>query len=207
MKRAAAILLAAVFLLGTAAAAPLGEGGGSSSDDSESNLAGILMVTVVVGFAALLVGDIISDNAEDSQDALAGIMDSTAVVEETGVDWNQLNGDSTEARIPVMAVAVFQADSGRDLARYLSALLAPGEQTNYLLSGTPVALGSMNSAEAAATGFTFMDCDLFVTGDDEGIQLFERDNPQPVWTYYSESIDSNTVRRASANLMEFLSAP
>ena len=207
MKSAMAVLMTAVFILGTAVASPLGEGGGSTADDSESNLAGILMITVVAGFAALLVGDIISDNAEDSQDALAGISDSSAVIEETGIDWNQLNGDSSEESIPVLAVAVFQVESGRDLARYLTAMLAPGEQRDYTIHGTPVALGSMSSAEAAATGFTFMSCDLFVTGDDEGIQLFERGNPEPVWTYQSESLDSNSVRGASANLMEFLSIP
>lgn len=207
MKKAMAVLMTMVFILGTAVASPLGEGGGSSTDDSESNLAGILMITVIAGFAALLVGDIISDNAENSQDALAGISDSASVVEETGVDWNQLNGDSAEGSIPVLAVAVFQADSGRDLARYLTALLAPGDQRDYSIQGAPVALGSLSSAEAAATGFTFMNCDFFVTGDDEGIKLFMKGNASPVWTYDAVPLDSNTVRGASASLMEFLSIP
>ena len=205
MKNAMAVLIAAVFILGTAVASPLGEGGGTSSDESESHLAEILMITVVAGFAALLVGDILSDNAIDSQDALAGITDSSAVIEETGVDWNQLNDDSAVENIPVLAVAVFQTDSGRDLAKYLTALLAPGDQRDYTIQGTPVALGSMSSAEAAATGFSFMNCDLFITGDGEGLQLFQQGITDPVWVYNAVSMDSNAVLEASAGLLEFLS--
>lgn len=207
MKQALAVLIAAVFFMGTAVAYPLGEGGGSSADEDDSKLAGILMISVVAGFAALLVTDIISDNATDSQDALAGLADTSFVSEETGVDWNQLQDDSSEPGIPVLAIAVFQTESGRDLAKYLAALLVPGDGTSYIIQGTPVALGHMDPDDEASTGFSFLSCDLFVTGNETGMLLFDRNAQGPVWSHPWESSDSAAVRSASAELMEFLAIP
>lgn len=204
MRNALAVLITLIFVLSTAVASPFDEGGGTP-DENESNLATILMVTAVAGFAALLIGDILSDNSTDSQDALAGIPDSTTVHESTGIDWGSFSSETADNGLPVVAVAVFQGDTGRDLARYLTGLLVPGEDIYYSLYGSPVSLGNMSSSQAAETGFSFINCDMFIAGDDSGFQLFYRDNPDPVWSLEAVNPDSNAVRRASASLLDFIS--
>lgn len=206
MKNAMAVLMAAVFVLGTATASPVGQGGGSTPTDNESNLTGILMITFAAGFAALIIGDIISDSGQESQDALAGYTAPDTASEDTGVNWEQFSAASPEESVPVLAVAVFPGDSGRDLARYLTGLLAPGENLLYTTNHAPVALGAMSSSQAATTGFSFMNCDMFVTGDETGFQLFERGIADPVWTYGTELLDSASVRQGASGLVEFFSA-
>jgi len=64
----------------------------------------------------------------------------------------------------------------------------------------------MSSAEAAATGFSFMDCSWFITGDNSGIQLFIRGDSQPVWHSDSPATDSIGVRAAAAGFREYAEA-
>ena len=209
MKRFMAVLLITTLVAGTAMSHPLGQGGGSQQTSDESQLSTILMVTVFVGVTALLVGDILSDNSVDSQDALAGVMESDSVEtsQETGIDWGNLGGDAPGNEAPVLALGVFSVPDGRDLAHYMTGLLAPGEEINYRLHGDPVALGSIDADEAAAMAFSFIQCDYFLTADQQGFQLFQRNGEDPLWSLSPSNLDSAAVLSASAELMDILSAP
>jgi len=204
MKVIATVLI--LLFSATSAAYPGDEGGGSSSGDEDSTLSGILMITVVVGVAVILVSDILSDNAQDSQDALAGINVTDATSDQTGVNWDQIAHDAEGDGIPVLAVAVFNIPSGRDLARYFTGLLAPGEEIHYTVYGPPLFLGSIPPAQAAATGFSAVNCNWFITGDSTGIQLFQKGQPEPVWFFAGQNPDSSSIRTASARFFEFASA-
>lgn len=204
MKNAAVMLMLIVFIPGITVASPLDQGGGGSSTDEESNLSTILMITVVAGFVAIIVGDIISDRPQVSHDALAGI-DPDAAPEDTGVNWEDLSNNSGGNDLPSLALSVFQLPGGRELARYLNNLLAPGENEYYSLYGPPVSLGSMPPSEAAATGFTFTDTHWFITADSTGFQMFARGIDEPVWLFNAENPDSASARAATASLIDFLS--
>lgn len=204
MKNAAVILILLVFVTGITVASPLDQGGGGSGTDEENNLSTILMITVVAGFVAIIVGDIISDRPQVSQDALAGI-DPDGATEDTGVNWENLSEKPGDNSLPQMAVAVFQMNGGRELARYFNNLLAPGENEYYSVHGPPVSLGSMPPSEAAATGFTFTDTHWFITADSTGFQMFARGISEPVWLFNAENPDSASARAASASLIDFLS--
>ncbi|HPR21638.1 MAG TPA: hypothetical protein PK991_02950 [Candidatus Sabulitectum sp.] len=208
MKKASAVLICLVFIAGTAVASPFGEGGGTSPGEEESNLATILMITVVVGFTALLVSDIIADDGLESQDALAGITasDTSSVSEETGVNWEQL---APADSLPVLAIAVFQGPSGREAARYMASLLSSRENIDYTIHGSPSALGHQSPSETASTGFAFVPSDYFITADQEGLFLFHRGSGQPEWSFPMQEagLDSAFVRRAAASLMEHFELP
>ncbi len=204
MKNAAVILMLLVFIPGITVASPLDQGGGGSGTDEESNLSTILMITVVAGFVAIIVGDILSDEPQVSHDALAGI-DPDAAPEDTGINWEDLSDSSGGSALPSLALSVFLLPGGRELARYFNNLLAPGENEYYSLYGPPVSLGSMPPAEAAVTGFSFTDTHWFITADSTGFQMFARGIAEPVWSYSAEDPDSASARSASASLIDFLS--
>lgn len=207
MKKVSAVLICLVFMAGTAVASPFGEGGGSSPGEEESNLAAILMITVVVGFTALLVGDIMADDGLESQDALAGIpSDSVEVSEQTGVDWARLTPADS---LPVLAIAVFQGNGGRESARYMASLLSSRENIDYTIHGSPAALGNLSPGEAASTGFSFVPSDFFLTGGPEGLFLFRRGNGEPHWSFPASEagMDSVYIRSAASSLIEHLTLP
>ncbi len=208
MEKVSAVLICLVFMAGTAVATPFGEGGGTSPGEEESNLATILMITVVVGFTALLVGDIIADDGLESQDALAGITasDTSSVSEETGVNWERL---APADSLPVLAIAVFQGPSGREAARYMASLLSSRENIDYIIHGSPAALGNQSPWETAATGFAFVPGDYFVTSGPEGLFLFHRGSDQPEWFFPMQGaeLDSAFVRSAASSLMEYFELP
>jgi len=205
MKRFAALLLLLIFA-NIAVAHPFASGGGSSSEDEETSLTMIILLTVVVGVGALLIADIISDGGENSQDALAG---GTAELlnEETGVNWEQLNNNTEEEAVPVVAISVFPGSNGRNLANYFSNLIAPGDNLYYIIYSSPVSFGQMSPAEAAATGFSFLDCQWFMAADSNGIELYSENTDDPLWLFNTADWDSVMVREASSSFLEFFMNP
>lgn len=203
MKKFTAVLILLAFFFNTAVASPAGQGGGSGSETDDSNISIIVTVALIVGVSALFVMDILSENSEDSQDALSGIVEEAEAPEETGIDWESILDETGDEQIPVVSLAVFNVENGKDLTHYFAALLEQGEQLFYSIHGMPVALGSMPSSEAAATGFSFMDCNWFVTGDNTGIKLFAQNQNDPVWQFNSTHADSAMIRAAAASFRAF----
>ncbi|PIE53314.1 hypothetical protein CSA37_01900 [Candidatus Fermentibacteria bacterium] len=204
MKKPAAVLILLLFTVNTALASPVGQGGGSTPNEEESNLSTVIMIAVVAGFSALIIGDIITDNAEDSQDAISGVETNDAS-EDTGVDWGSLAADTADTSLPILSVSVFTVNDGRNLASYFSTLLEQGNGLYYNVHGNPAALGAMAPEEAAATGFAFLDCDWFIAGDSSGIYLFSRNSDEPLWQWNLAPADSASVRNAAAEFREFSS--
>ncbi len=201
MKRITALLLLVLFS-NMAVAHPFASGGGGSSSSEETDLTMIIMIVVIAGVGALLLTDILSDDSTNSQDALAG-GEEEILNEETGVNWEQLNGSEQQETLPLVAVSVFPGENGRDLASYFSNLIAQGNGLYYDVYSAPVAFGEMSSAEAAATGFAFLDCQWFIAAASSGLELRSEDSDEPVWFFNSTEWDSTTVRDASASFLEF----
>ncbi|MCK5036257.1 MAG: hypothetical protein KAS73_10220 [Candidatus Sabulitectum sp.] len=201
MKRITALLLLILFS-NMAVAHPFSSGGGESSSSEETDFTMIILVVVVVGVGALLLTDILSDDSTDSQDALSG-EEEDILNEETGVNWVQLNGSAEQEDLPVLAISVFPGTNGRDLATYFSNLIAQGNGLYYDVYSAPVSFGEMSSAEAAATGFSFLDCQWFVAITSSGLEMHSENSENPVWFFNSAEWDSTTVRDASASFLEF----
>ncbi len=201
MKRIAALLFMLIFS-NLAVAHPFDSGGGSSSSSEETDLTMIILVTVVAGVGALLISDIISDNKEDTRDALSGDAEESAI-EDTGVNWGQLNDNVEGESIPVLAVSVFPGSNGRELANYFSNLIVPGNNLYYNIYSSPVSFGGMSPAEAAATGFSFLDCQWFLTADSAGLELHSENAENPLWLFNTAEWDSAMVREASSSFLEF----
>lgn len=202
MKRIAALLFLVIFS-NFAVAHPFASGGGGSSSSEETDLTMIILAVVVVGVGALLITDILDDNSTDSQDALAGGEEEEILREETGVNWEQLTGNEELEALPLVAISVFQGENGRDLAIYFSNLIARGNGLYYDIYSAPVAFGGMDSAEAAATGFSFLDCQWFIATGSSGLELHSENSENPIWVFNSVAWDSATVRNASASFLEF----
>ncbi len=201
MKRIAALLFLVIFS-NFAVAHPFSSGGGGSSSSEETDLTMIILAVVVVGVGALLITDILDDNSTDSQNALAG-GEEEILREETGVNWEQLTGNEELETLPLVAISVFQGENGRDLAIYFSNLMARGNGLYYDIYSAPVAFGEMDSAEAAATGFSFLDCQWCIATGSSGLELHSENSENPIWVFNSAAWDSATVRNASASFLEF----
>ncbi len=201
MKRTAALVLLLIFS-NVAVASPFASGGGSSSSDDETNLTMILMIVVVAGVGALLISDVIADNSNDSHDALSH-NDQEAISEDTGVNWEQLASGVEIEHLPVLAVSVFNGSNGRDLANYFSNLIAPGDDLYYIVYESPVSFGQMAPVEAAETGFSFLDCQLFMAADSHKLELYSSETNEPLWLFSTSEWDSAMVREASASFLDF----
>ena len=201
MKRTTALICLLLFS-NLAVAHPFASGGGSSSSSSETNLSVVITVIVVAGVAALLVTDIITDNANDSQDAISGIEEGI-LTEDTGVNWGQFNGDTEQSSIPLLAVSVFPGDNGRDLSTYFSNLLTQGNDVYFNLYSSPVSFGQMQPLEAAKTGFSFLDCQMFVAAASSGLELYGEDSDTPIWFFNTTEWDSVVVSEAASSFIEF----
>ena len=201
MKRFTALLLLILFS-NMAVARPFSSGGGGASSAEEADLTMIILVVVVAGVGALLLTDILSDDSTDSQDALSG-EEEEILNEETGVNWEQLSGSEEQEDLPVLAISVFPGANGRGLAAYFSNLIAQGNGLYYDVYSAPVSFGEMSSAEAAATGFSFLDCQWFIAAASSGLELHSENSENPVWFFNSTEWDSTTVRDASASFLEF----
>ncbi len=201
MKRTTA-LICLLIISNLAVAHPFASGGGSSSSSNETNLSVVITIIVVAGVAALLVTDIISDNANDSQDALSGDEEAT-LTEETGVNWGQLNGSTEQLSIPLLAISVFPGDNGRNLSTYFSSLLNQGDKVYYNLYSSPVSFGQMQPLEAAETGFSFLDCQMFIAAGSSGLELYRENSDTPVWSFATTEWDSVVVSEASSSFIEF----
>ncbi|MCK5785099.1 MAG: hypothetical protein KAH54_00925 [Candidatus Sabulitectum sp.] len=201
MRRITALLLLLAFT-NIAVAHPFASGGGGTSSSEETDLTWIILGVVVVGVGALLITDILTDDSRDSQDALTGETEEP-LTEETGVNWEQLSGNTEEDMLPLVAVSVFPGNNGRDLADYFSNLIAPGNNLYYTIYSSPVSFGQMDPAEAASTGFSFLDCQWFVTNDASGLKLYSEDATDPLWLFSSTVWDSLTIREASSSFLEF----
>lgn len=201
MKRAAALFLLLLFS-NVAVASPFDSGGGSASSDDEADLSLILMIAVAAGIGAFLVLDVIADNSSDSQDALTH-SNQEAISEDTGVNWEQLAGGVEIESLPVLAVSVFNGSNGRDLANYFSNLVTPGDELYYTVYESPVSFGQMDPAEAAETGFSFLDCQLFMAVDSDKLELYSNEVDEPLWLFSTSEWDSAMVREASASFLDY----
>ncbi|MEA3266444.1 MAG: hypothetical protein U9P42_05805 [Candidatus Fermentibacteria bacterium] len=201
MKRITAILLLVLFS-NMAVAHPFASGGGESSSSEETDLTMIILVVVVAGVGALLLADILADDSTDSHDALSG-GEEEILNEETGVNWEQLNSSEEQEALPLVAVSIFPGENGRALAAYFSNLIVQGNGLYYDVYSAPVAFGEMSSAEAAATGFSFLDCQWFIATASSGLELHSENSEDPIWFFNSTEWDSTTVREASASFLEF----
>ncbi len=201
MKRTTA-LICLLLISNLAVAHSFDSGGGSSSSSSETNLSVIITIVVVAGVAALLVTDILADNSNNSQDALSGDEEAT-VNEETGVNWGQLNESTEQSSIPLLAISVFPGDNGRNLSAYFSSLLNQGNSVYFDLYSSPVSFGQMQPLEAAETGFSFLDCQMFIAASSSGLELYREHSDIPVWSFDTTEWDSVVVSEASSSFMEF----
>lgn len=201
IKRASALFLLLLFS-NVAVASPFASGGGSASSDDETNLTTIMMIVVVAGVGALLISDVIADNSNDSHDALSR-SDQEAVSEDTGVNWERLENGVDIDLLPVLAVSVFNGSNGRDLANYFSNLIAPGDNLYYIIYESPVSFGQMAPMEAAATGFSFLDCQLFMAADSHKLELYSSEVTEPLWLFSTSEWDSAMVREASASFLDY----
>lgn len=201
MKRAAALFLLLLFSNVTLAS-PFDSGGGSTSSNEEADLTLILMIVVVAGVGALLITDVIADNSSDSQDALSHTNQET-INEDTGVNWEQLAGGIEIEHLPVLAVSVFNGSNGRDLANYFCNLITPGDDLYYIVYESPVSFGQMDPTEAAATGFSFLDCQLFMAADSDRLELYSSKVNEPLWLFGTSEWDSAMVREASASFLDY----
>ena len=199
MKRLTAMVCLFIFA-NLAVAHPFSSGGGgSSSADEETNLSIILMAVVVVGVSALLVTDIIADNSQDTPSINVDEIET----EDTGVNWEQLSETSDHDALPLMALAVFPGENGRNLATYFSALINQGDGVYFDSYSAPVSFGQMDPAEAAQTGFSFLNCQWFVSATDSDLILYSEDSDEPLWSFEIEEWDSLMVREASSDFLEF----
>ena len=201
MKRTTA-LICLLLISNLAVAHSFDSGGGSSSSSSETDLSVLITVLVVAGVAGLLVTDIISDSSNDSQDALSG-EEETSLNEETGVNWEQLNESTEQSPIPLLAISVFPGDNGRNLSTYFSSLLNQGDKVYFNLYSSPVSFGQMQPLEAAETGFSFLDCQMFIAADPSGLELYGDNSEIPLWSFATTQWDSVVVSEASSSFMEF----
>ncbi len=201
MKRTTA-LICLLLISNLAVAHSFDSGGGSASSSEDANLSVILTIVVVAGVAALLVTDILADNLTDSQDTISGV-EEEALAEETGVNWGQLNEGTEQSLIPILAVSVFPGDNGRNLSFYFSNLLTQGNNVYFDLYTSPVSFGQMDPLEAAETGFSFLDCQMFIATGSSGLELYEEDSDIPIWSFDTTEWDSVVVSEASSSFMEF----
>lgn len=201
MKRIMALFLLLVFT-NIAVAHPFDSGGGSTSSSEETDLTMIILLVVVVGLGALFVTDILTDNANDSRNAFTGD-DEELLNVETGVNWGQLNDNAEQDPLPIVAISVFPGDNGRNLAGYFSNLIIQGNGLYYDLYSAPVSFGQMDPSEAAATGFSFLDCQWFIATGSSGLELHNENSETPLWLFNTTQWDSAAVRDASSSFLEF----
>jgi hypothetical protein len=201
MKRITAVLLLLVFS-NLAVAHPFASGGGSESPSEETDITLIILVVVVAGVGALLVSDILSDNDENSGNTFPDEED-VVLTEETGVNWNDLGSNGEVEPLPLLAVSVFPEENGKDLADYFSSLINQGDMLYYQVYPSPVSFGTMEPSEAARTGFSFLDCQWFITADSSGLMLYTETEESPAWFFNPVSWDSTTVREASSSFLQF----
>ncbi len=201
MKKFTAILLLLIFS-NFAVAGTFDSGGGSSSSSEETDLTMIILAVVVVGVGALFISDILADQGNDSQDALTD-SNTEVINEETGINWDQLNENADLVELPLVATSVFPGANGRDLATYFSNLIGQGNELYFDVYSAPVSFGQMSPEEAAITGFSFLNCQWYLSPAPEGLELYVKDSENPAWVFSTTEWDSTVVREASASFLEF----
>jgi hypothetical protein len=191
-----------VLFSNIAVAHPFASGGGTQSSSEETDLTMVILGIVVAGVVTLMVSDILLDkNSDSSSVPLYG--ETEPIVEETGVNWNNLNSGEEEP-LPLLAISVFPGENGKNLANYFSSLIDQGDMLYYQVYPSPVAFGSMESLQAAETGFSFLNCQWFIAADSTGLTLYTANSDSSAWLFGTIVQDSTTVRNASSSFMEFV---
>lgn len=184
------VLALAVSAYGT----PAGSGGGTSSSSDDTNLEGWFALGAAALVAGLLIWDIVSDSRQEQ----AVASEASSSIQETGIDWETLQG--VPLNDLVIGVSVFPARNGWALAQYFQQLLLPLEDEGFAFGGDPVNLGSLSPSEQAAMAGDFLEYSWFIAAEDHSILLFTG-GAAPVWSAPVASWDSVSIRNAALDLM------